>query len=230
MRFSQALLVKKQSGCIPVIPDIKCISPKEGDLLCGRDPLTVAKLLEEAGAPVMSVVTEQKYFGGSLELLQNIAANTNLPLLRKDFIGSTDDLKITKDCGASAILLICAKLSPSKLAELYEQSLQIDLEPLVETHTKDEMIFANDIGAKLIGINNRDITSLEKDHGTVNNTRQLAASKPANALLISESAMKTPADAKAAINAGADAVLVGTAIWRSEDMRKCFMAFSNMGE
>ncbi len=230
MQFAQALLTKKQSGLIPVIPDIKCISPKTGDLLRGRDPLAAVKLLEEAGAPALSVVTEQRYFGGSIKLLEKIAAVTALPLLRKDFIGSTDDLKITKDCGAAAILLICAKLPPAKLSRLYEQALQMGLEPLVETHTKEEMNFAAGIGAKLIGINNRDITDLEKDHGTVNNTRLLAASKPANALLISESAIQTSADARAAIDAGADAVLVGTAIWQAEDMRKCFLAFSNMGE
>jgi len=229
MQFAQALLTKKQSGLIPVIPDIKCISPKEGDLLRGRDPLAAVKLLKEAGAPALSVVTEQKYFGGSIKLLEKIAKATTLPLLRKDFIDSTDDLRITKDCGAAAILLICAKLPPAKLRELYEQALQMDLEPLVETHTKEEMDFVASIGATLIGINNRDITDLEKDHGTVNNTRLLADAKPANALLISESAIQAPADARAAINAGADAVLLGTAIWKAEDIRKCFLAFSNMG-
>ncbi len=228
--FSQALISKKQAGFIPVIPDIKCNSPKEGDLLRGRDPLAMAKLLEEAGAPALSVVTEQKYFGGSIKLLEKIATVTTLPLLRKDFISNIDDLKITKDCGAAAILLICAKLPFAKLAKLYEQAIQIGLEPLVEVHSTEELTFAANIGATLIGINNRDITNLEKDDGTVSVTKSLAINKPQNALLVSESAIQTPAEARAAIDAGADAVLIGTAIWQADDMHKCFLAFSKIGD
>jgi indole-3-glycerol phosphate synthase len=225
-KISASIKKRKQAGFIPVIPDVKCTTPKEGDLLRGRDPVEVAKLLAEAGAPALSVVTEPKNFGGSIELLERIAALTKLPTLRKDFIACVDDLKITKDCGAAAILLICATQSFSSLMKLYEEALKIGLEPLVEAHTKEELILARKIGAKLVGINNRNILELERDAGTVSATELLAKYKPNDAILISESSLQTPAEARAAVRAGADAVLIGTAIWQAENMRECYLAFS----
>lgn len=230
-KFSDALLARKQAGFIPVIPDIKCTSPKEGDLLRGRDPVEAAKLLAKAGAPALSVVTEPINFGGSIELLERIAAATTLPILRKDFITCAEDLKLTKACGAEAILLLCATQPFPLLVKLYEEALRIGLEPLVEAHTKEELILAGKIGAKLVGINNRNILELEKDDGTVSATAQLAKYKPKDAILISESSIQTPAQAQAAIRAGADAVLIGTAIWQAENMRECYLALSKgMGE
>lgn len=230
-RFSDSLKARKQAGFIPVIPDIKCTSPKEGDLLRGRDPVEAARLLAEAGAPALSVVTEPKNFGGSLELLERIAAAIKLPVLRKDFITCIDDLKVSKDCGAEAILLICATQPFPLLLKLYEEALKIGLEPLVETHTKEELILAGKIGAKLVGINNRNILELEKDEGTVSATELLAKYKPKDALLISESAIQTPAQAQAAVRAGADAVLIGTAIWQADNMFEYYLALSKgMGD
>lgn len=224
--FSDALVARREAGFIPVIPDIKCTSPKEGDLLRGRDPLAVAQLLAQAGAPAISVVTEKKDFGGSLELLRRITAGTSLPVLRKDFIRSTEDLKITKECGAQAILLICAIHSLDSLTKLYREALDIGLEPLVEAHTREELGWAGKIGARLVGINNRNILELEKDDGTVSATELLAEYKPENALLISESSIQTPMEGQAAIRAGADVLLIGTALWRAEDMAASFQAFS----
>ena len=228
MKFSTALLNQKATGTIPVIPDIKCVSPKHGDLLRGRCPVETAKRLKNAGAAVLSVVTEPKDFGGSLELLHNIVDTTGLPILRKDFITSTDDLKISLDNGAAAILLMCATQTEKSLFELYEAALQLGLEPLVETHTLAEMQLARKLGATvagrsnaapfLVGINNRDITQLERDDGTVTNTRNLAEFAPENVVLISESGIHTPQEARQAIDAGADAVLVGTALWQAADM------------
>jgi len=218
MKFSNALLNKKKTGTIPVIPDIKCISPKHGDLLLGRCPIEAAKLLKDAGAPVMSVVTENQDFGGSLELLRSISEATGLPILRKDFITKIDDLKISLDNGAAAVLLMCATQTEQSLFELYEAALGLGLETLVETHTFDEMQLARKLGATLVGINNRDITQLERDGGTVENTRNLAEFAPEHAVLISESGINTPEEARQAIHAGADAVLVGTALWQAVDM------------
>ncbi|MGI6120386.1 MAG: indole-3-glycerol-phosphate synthase [Desulfosporosinus sp.] len=225
-KFSDALRARKQAGFIPVIPDIKCRSPKEGELLRGRDPMEAAKLLAEAGAPALSVVTEQKYFGGSMELLEQIAVESRLPILRKDFITDIDDLKITRNYGAEAILLICATLSFPLLMKLYEEALKIGLEPLVEAHTKEELSLTGKIGAKLVGINNRNILALEKDEGTVTTTELLAVYTPKDAILISESSIQTPAQAQAAMRAGADAVLVGTAIWQAENLRERYLALS----
>lgn len=226
-RFSDALIARREAGFIPVIPDIKCTSPKEGDLLRGRDPLAVAQLLARAGTPALSVVTENKDFGGSLELLRRITAGTSLPVLRKDFIRSTEDLKMTKECGAHAVLLICAIHTLDSLTTLYREALAIGLEPLVEAHTREELGWAGGIGARLVGINNRNILELEKDDGTVSATQLLAEYKPANALLISESSIQTPMEGQAAIRAGADVLLIGTALWQAEDMAASYQAFSH---
>jgi indole-3-glycerol phosphate synthase len=229
-KFSAALVARKQAGFIPVIPDIKCRSPKVGDLLRGRDPVEIARVLTEAGAPVLSVVTEQTNFSGSIKLLERIASATKRPILRKDFITCVDDLLITKEHGAEAVLLICATQPFSKLIKLYEEALKIGLEPLVEAHTAEELVFAGQIGAKLIGINNRNILELEKDNGTVAATELLAPYKPKEAILISESSIQSPAQAQAAIYAGADAVLIGTALWQAEDLHTFYLALSKETE
>lgn len=225
-RFARGIITRKQSGFIPVIPDIKCRSPKEGDLLRGRDPVKAAKLLAGCGAPALSVVTEGKNFGGSLQLLEKVAAGTTLPILRKDFITGAEDVKITRDCGAAAILLICSLHTFSSLMRLYEEVVNMGLEPLVEAHSEEEMRWVVQIGAKLVGINNRNIMELEKDDGSVSTTRRLVVLKPEGATLISESSIKNPAEAQAAIAAGADAVLIGTALWQAGNMEECFLALS----
>lgn len=229
-RFSDALIARKEAGFIPVIPDIKCISPKEGDLLRGRDPLAVAQLLARAGAPALSVVTETKDFGGSLELLRQLAKTITLPILRKDFITNREDVTLSRECGAQAILLICALHTLDSLTTLYNEALEIGLEPLVEAHTEEELGWAAKIGAKLVGINNRDILKLEKDDGTVSATELLASHKPKNAILISESSIRTPAEGQAAIRAGADVLLIGTALWQADDMAASYQAFSRSSE
>lgn len=228
-RFADALIARKKAGFIPVIPDIKCTSPKEGDLLRGRDPLAVAQLLARAGAPALSVVTEPKDFGGSLDLLRQLVKATTLPILRKDFITSREDLRVTRDCGARAVLLICALYTLDALTTLHNQALDIGLEPLVEAHTAEELGWAGTIGARLVGINNRNILELERDDGTVSATELLARHKPENAILISESSIQTPAEGQAAIRAGADVLLIGTAIWQADDMAAAYQAFSRCG-
>jgi len=231
-KFSSALLKRKQEGFIPIIPDIKRISPKEGELFKGRDPVNVVKLLIAVGAPVLSVVTEKKYFGGSMELLGRITETfRNIPVLRKDFITHIKELKTTKDYGASAILLICAIQPFSMIKKLYKEALKTGLEPLVEVHTKEELVSALEMGAKLIGINNRNITKHEKDEGTISTTKILSRYIPDDVVFISESAIKTPEDAKEAFIAGADAVLVGTALWQAENMCEFYNSLSNgMGQ
>lgn len=217
-KFSDAILKKKSEGGIPVIPDIKCISPKEGDLMKGRDPVEEAKLLARIGAPVISVVTEPKDFGGSLKLLEMVVRETKLPVLRKDFLTGIDDLKRTKECGAESVLLMCAVQPQPLLCQLFEEAMRIGLEPLVEVHTMDEMIFVKKLGAKLVGINNRNILELEKDDGTVSVTKQLSANAPIDAVLVSESSICSHQEARQAIAAGADAVLIGTAIWQAKNI------------
>lgn len=216
MKFLDALLAAQNDKKNIVIPDIKCFSPKEGDLMRGRNPVEYALQLEAAGAPVLSVVTEEKEFHGSLTMLRDIAAAVKVPILRKDFIHTREDLLETMEAGASAILLMCSCLEREELIYLYEQALEIGLDPFVETHVKEDFELVNQLAAKLVGINNRDILVLERDNGNVNNTISLASYAPKDAFLITESSIQNPAQVRAAIKAGADAALVGTAILQAE--------------
>jgi len=220
--FSEAIVKENALGFTALIPDIKRISPKTGELFRGRDPAETAARLVGMGAPVLSVVTEPEQFGGSAELLRNITKRVDVPILRKDFIKDEEALYETRDIGASAVLLICAVTDGKTLAALCEKAAQIGLEPLVEVHTREEMAFAVKLGCRLIGVNNRDITALEMDNGGPSRTAALAAEMPAGSLLISESGIITPADAKLAASAGANAILVGTALWLAEDIDEAY--------
>ena len=216
--FSQAILDENRRGHTAVIPDIKCISPKEGDLLQGRDPVTVANQLAKWGAPVLSVVTEPQRFGGSPKLLRDIVKATNIPVLRKDFITSEDMLAETAELGAAAVLLICATINEKDMYRFYDKSIKLGLEPFVEVCTTAEMELAKKLGAQLIGINNRNIATFEMDSGDASRTAAIARHAPAGAVLVSESGILCAKDAQLAAYAGANAVLVGTALWQTDDM------------
>lgn len=215
--YTSALWSQYDTGRVPVIPDIKCISPKEGDLLRGRDPVSLAKQLVAGGARVLSVVTESEHFGGSPQLLEKIAAETKVPVLRKDFIREKRHLIETKEIGASAVLLIAAMLEKKQLFQLIEDALSIGLEPLVETHNEEEIQSIQHLDLTFVGINNRNIVDLELDNGTVSRTEQLVSIAPKHAFILSESGIQTPEDVKRAIDAGAHGVLVGTAILQAQD-------------
>jgi len=204
------------------IIDFKPISPQHGDLFeksmvfknhaPGGDVTDVARWLEKAGVLGLSVVTERKHFGGSLQLLRSITKAVSIPVLRKDFIKTEDDLYETLDCGAKGVLLICS--TTENIAALHEKALSVGLKPVVEVHTRDEMRYAEQIGAKIIGINNKDITVLEKDEGSVDLTLNLIKAAPKGAFIISESGIASRGDAQKALDAGANAVLIGTAFWQ----------------
>ena len=226
MDFIQALKKRQAAGCMPVIADIKRRSPKEGELLSGRNPADVAKALVAAGAPALSVVTEEKSFGGSADMLRSICKSVNVPILRKDFIRSEDEIAATVDMGASAVLLIVAMLEEETLRRLYEKALSCGLTPLVETHSAKEIAWANTLGAALIGINNRDILALEKDRGEVSTTESLIKLVRGDAFIISESGIAAPEDVMRAGRAGANAVLVGTALLTAKDITQRYKDLS----
>jgi indole-3-glycerol phosphate synthase len=198
------------------IIDFKAVSPKDGDLFRGRDPVQAAKILEKAGVLGLSVVTEPKDFGGSLELLKKITSAVNLPILRKDFVTCEKYLHETVENGAEGILLICATIPRENLPQFYKKSLELGLKPLVEVHNREEMELAKDLGAEYVGINNKDITILEKDSGTVETTRGLIGHAPEDAFIVSESGILTREDADRALAAGVNAVLIGTGFWNYE--------------
>ena len=227
MKFSQSLIDARKQGRVPVIADIKCRSPQHGDLLRGRDAVACAEELARCGAPALSVVTEGARYGGSLALLERVVAATGVPVLRKDFIETADELARTRDAGARAILLMVSVLDNAILEMLFAKAIELGLEPLVEVHTEAEMAVARRLGARLVGINNRDITRWECDDGTVQTTAQLVRHAPAGATLVSESGIATPAEASAAIRAGCTAVLVGTALLQAADLREAYAAFAS---
>ena len=216
-KCTTALWNQYRSGKILVIPDIKCKSPGEGDLLLGRDPVVIAKSLAVAGAPVISVVTESEHFGGSLELLHQIAQVTSIPILRKDFITTREQLLESVDIGASGVLLIASMLEAEQLFKLIGEALVLGLEPLVETHNEAEIIAVNKLKLTFLGINNRNIVEWETDDGNVNITEKLAGLVRPDVLVLSESSIASHGDVLRATAAGAHAVLVGTAILRARD-------------
>jgi indole-3-glycerol phosphate synthase len=206
-----------RTGRIPVIPDIKCKSPGEGNLLMKRDPAELAMSLEAAGAAVISVVTETVHYGGSPELLHTIARSVSVPILRKDFINTRDQLLESVSIGASGVLLIVSMLEKKQLFSLIEASLELGLEPLIETHYEAEIRMVNELKLSFVGINNRNIVQLETDDGNVNTTARLAGLVRPGPFILSESAITSPEDVRRAIEAGAHGVLVGTAILKAQD-------------
>ncbi len=216
-RFTEALERARDSGRVPIICDIKLRSPAEGDLIGGRDPAAVARATAEGGAACLSVVTEPEHFGGSLELLRAVVAASELPVLRKDFVRGADDVHATRDAGASCLLLIVAKLDQDTLAALHNEAYACGLETLVEARNSEEIRRALELDLNLLGINNRDIQRLEVDAGTPATTLRLLAEAPPDVRVISESAISTPADVRAVIEAGALGALVGTAVLRADD-------------
>jgi indole-3-glycerol phosphate synthase len=220
-----ALWQRYEEGMLPVIPDIKYKSPGEGDLLRGRDPIGYARALQAAGAPVISVVTEEEHYGGSPELLYRISGEVSIPVLRKDFITTVEQLKESVRLGASGILLITAILGESRLQQLFYEAIRLDLEPLVEIHNAAELSWAIKLPLTFLGINNRNILEWETDSGNVGTTKALISNVNHKTFILSESALQSPEDVREASVAGAHGVLVGTAILKAEDPASTYRTF-----
>jgi indole-3-glycerol phosphate synthase len=217
--FSRAILGARENGRVPLVVDIKPISPRDGALVGSRDPAALARLLDEAGVCALSVVTESEHFGGSLDMLREVASSVSLPVLRKDFLRSPKDVDESLEAGAAAVLLTLSTVHELEAPGLYRRIHSLGMEPLVEVHTPNELHFALGLTPKptIIGINNRDITRLEKDDGDVSVTESLAPLVPGGVAILSESAMLTPGDVARAFAAGANGVLIGTAVLQAED-------------
>lgn len=221
--LSSAILEAKVSGRVPIIADIKPISPRDGDLLNKREPSQLARDLEKAGACALSVVTEIKHFGGSKKILEEVVKATTLPVLRKDFFSETEQITESFEAGASAVLLIMAT-TPDPLAyKIYQGARKLRMEVVVEIHSREELRRALRLNPTIIGINNRDILRLETDSGDIGVTEKLASLIPKTILTISESALLSHNDIRRAIGAGADAVMIGTAILKATDLRSCIV-------
>ena len=199
-----ALAVLRQGG-VGVIAEVKRSSPSKGSLATIDDPAHLAQAYEAGGARCISVLTENRRFGGSLEDLAAVRAAVDIPVLRKDFIVTSYQLWEARAHGADLALLIVAALEQPALVSLVERAESIGLLPLVEVHDADEV----DAGAKVIGVNARDLRTLEVDLGIF---AQVAPTIPEGVLRVAESGVRSPQDLLAYAASGADAVLVGEAL------------------
>ena len=195
-----------------VIAEIKRASPSGGLLRKDLDPAEFARVYETAGAAALSVLTDMPYFQGSLDDLEEARAACTLPALRKDFLLERYQLLEARARGADCVLLIAAMVGKD-LAGLSSEARAVGLDVLVEVHAEDGFRSAIDAGADLVGVNNRDLKTLNVD---LAQTEKLARLKPPGTVLVSESGVSSPEDARRMFDAGADAILVGTRLVTSE--------------
>jgi indole-3-glycerol phosphate synthase len=201
---------------VSVIAEVKRSSPSKGALASIVDPAALAAEYEAGGAAVISVLTEQRRFSGTLDDLVRVRSAVDVPVLRKDFVVTAYQLFEARAAGADLILLIVAALDDLQLVSLIERAESIGLTPLVEAHTEDEVRRAVDAGARLIGVNNRSLQTLEVDTTTF---ARLAPLVPDGIVRVAESGVRGPHDVIELARAGADVVLVGEALVTGRDPR-----------
>jgi indole-3-glycerol phosphate synthase len=201
---------------VAVIAEVKRVSPSKGALAAIADPAALAADYEAGGARVISVLTEKRRFGGSIEDLAAVRDAVDVPVLRKDFIVSSYQLWEARAHGADLVLLIVAALEQNALVSLVERAVSIGLVPLVEVHTQEELDRALDAGAAIIGINARNLRTLEVDRAVFG---RLAPRVPGGVIKVAESGVRGPHDLLAYAAAGADAVLVGESLVTGKDPR-----------
>lgn len=194
---------------INVIAEIKRASPSKGFLAEIPDAAKLAAVYEKAGAACISVLTEERKFKGTVEDLRQVAQAVSVPVLRKDFIANEYQVLEARANGADMILLIVAGLNQPQLQHLYDFAGKLGLSVLVETHSKDEVARAVDVGANIIGINARDLSTFETD---LNLFGSLVDKLPKGSIAVAESAVRTPTDVEVYADAGATCVLVGEAL------------------
>lgn len=196
------------------ICEVKKASPSKGIISEAFPYLQIAQDYEKAGASAISVLTEPKFFLGSDSFLSEIKAQVNIPVLRKDFIVDSYQIYESKIIGADAVLLICALLDTERLREYIQIADSLGLSALVETHTAEEIASALEAGARLIGINNRNLKTFEVNLNTTTSLRPLV---PKEVLLVSESGIQKTKDIERLRQSNVDAVLIGEALMRKED-------------
>ena len=207
----------KREKRISFIAEIKLASPSEGDLIKGKEPLEILKEYEENGAEAISVITEEDFFKGNLELLYSVKRNTSLPVLRKDFLLHPSEILQAWINGADAVLLIARILSLELLKSLLEVTKEKGMEALVEVHNEREIEMAVEAGSEIIGVNNRDLDTLNVD---INVSLRLINLIPEKCLKITESGIYSFKQVKLLQEAGFDAILVGTSLLKSKQPGK----------
>lgn len=209
--FADAL---RATDGLAVIAEVKRRSPSKGDLFAHLDPATLAKEYEVGGATCLSVLTDGESFGGSPEDLIGARAAVSLPVLRKDFTVCERDVADARLMGADCVLLIAAALDDDELTSCHRLADDIGIDVLVEVHDETELDRALAVGARLVGVNQRDLATFRVDH---ERAARVAASIPADVVSVAESGVRGPDDAAALAEAGYDAVLVGESLVTAPD-------------
>lgn len=210
--FGAALTKNSQ---VAIIGEVKKASPSKGLIRPNFDPLFIAKQYRDAGVEAISVLTEEDFFQGSPLFLNQIRQRQTLPLLRKDFIIDAYQIYEAYVLGADALLLIAAILDHSSMTSYLELAKQLGMQCLVEAHNTEEIEQALSCGAKIIGINNRNLHTFEEN---IKTTEYLRSLLPSDKIIVSESGIRTPEDLHYLNSLGIDAVLIGEAFMRSENI------------
>jgi indole-3-glycerol phosphate synthase len=199
----------RRGDTVKVIAEVKRASPSRGQLAAITDPAALARQYATGGASAISVLTEERRFGGSLDDLLAVRAAVSIPVLRKDFIAEPYQVFEARAAGADLVLLIVAALDDALLRSLHALIVELGMTPLVETHDADEVRRAVDLGASVIGVNARDLSTFELDRDLFG---RLATMIPDETVRIAESAVSGVADVTHYRRAGADVVLIGEAL------------------
>ena len=208
-------LIEDSKNALAVIAEIKRRSPSRGLLSHDLDPKVVAALYKNAGASCISVLTDSDFFGGSVDDLKSARGAVDLPVLRKDFTVSLNDICDAKLMNADCILLIVAALNKDELSEFHKFASELGLDVLVEIHDEPELDLALEIGAKMIGVNQRNLKTFEVDQ---QRAVRIAKKIPSNVVRVAESGVRTRDDASQLRDAGYHAILVGESLVTSKNI------------
>lgn len=219
--FIKAVENKKAQNKSALIAEVKKASPSKGLIREDFDPLKIAKEYVSANVDAISVLTDEKYFQGSIKYLEQIREITKTPILRKDFIVDPFQIYNSRLLGADMILLIASALSKDELNEFYKIAKSIGLEVLIEVHDEEEFDAAYETGAKLIGINNRNLGTFEVNIET--SIRIIKNKNINNRYIISESGINFPQDIEKLKNAGVNGFLIGEHFMRKNDIKKAII-------
>lgn len=213
-----------QRPTVALIAEVKKASPSKGLLVKDFNPVRIARTYEENGAAAISVLTDEKFFQGSLDDLRAVRAAVRLPVLRKDFIIDAHQVYEARATGADATLLIAMALEDAQLRDLHSLITELGMAALVEVHNEAELERALAVGATLIGVNNRDLRTFQED---LNTTARVAALVPDDVILVAESAIRSVNDVQRMGSYGAQAVLIGEGLVKAKDMAREVRLYSS---
>jgi indole-3-glycerol phosphate synthase len=218
--------IDRGSAALGLIAEVKKASPSAGAIVEHFEPVAVAQAYQDAGANAVSVLTDENFFQGHLSHLIQVRNAIRLPVLRKDFTLHEVQIYEAAVAGADAILLIVAALEQADLERLHREATTLGMDVLVEVHTRDELDRALDCGAKIIGINNRNLATFQVDLAA---TEEISEDVPEGVILVSESGLKTNEDARRVFACGCNAILVGESLMRTGDVAAQVNALLNVG-